>query len=74
MANPIDDSQAAIIRIKIAKIWPIRSPKHTENIIKFKLTERRASSKDIKTTTMLVRFKTTPPTPITNNTAAIKKK
>lgn len=74
MANPIEDSQAAITKINIAKICPVISPKQAEKIIKFKLTERRASSSDIRTTTIFVLFKITPPTPIINNKVDIKKK
>ena len=69
IAKPIAASAAATVIIKNTNIWPFKLPKNDEKVTKTKFTEFNISSMHIKTTIAL-RLKSTPTTPIENKRSA----
>jgi hypothetical protein len=64
MAKATADSEAAIAKINITKTSPSISLEKTEPVTKFKLTESKAISIDIKVTNKFFLFKRIPSNPI----------
>lgn len=53
IAKPIEDSHAAMVKIKIENNCPKKSSKYTEKTMKFKLTLNKINSIQIKIIKML---------------------
>lgn len=67
MAKPIDDSAAATVRTKIAKIWPKISSTKYEKIKKLKFAANNINSTQIIISIMFFLLVKTPIRPIKNN-------
>ena len=73
IANPIEDSAAATVKINNVKIWPIISSKYIENNIKLKFIDNKDNSILIKITIKLRFNKKIPNKLIKNNVIDINK-
>ena len=60
MANPIADSDAAIVKINNENSWPYKSSKYIEKTIKFKFRLNRTNSIHIKVIRIFRRLTTIP--------------